>query len=154
MWAKKRTRNGFINRLYRLTAAGVAHLMLLQTLYAGVGFAHTPTDIVPDGNTETHLHSNGTATDVHTGTVMGRTGLNSFQVFDVGSDSTVNLHVPTGAAHLVNLVHDRRSVIDGTLNSVMDGTIGGDVYFLNPYGVVVGQQGVVNVGSLTLLAPE
>src|SRR5690606_34410712 len=45
------------------------------------------------------------------------------------------------------------SEIQCVLNSIKDGQIGGRVYFLTPHGVIVGQSGVVNVGSLQLLTP-
>src|SRR5690606_30144018 len=68
--------------------------------------------------------------------------------------NTVNLHVPTGKANLVNLVHDSRVVINGTLNGLKDGAIGAHIIFADPPGLVVGASGVVNVGSLTVTTPS
>jgi|GEM_PF-5389641 len=112
-----------------------------------------PPQIVPDGRTQTHLAISGRITDVTTGTIHGANALNSFSKFDVYTGNTVNLHVPGAASRLINLVHDQRTHIDGILNAYQGGRIGGNVYFLNPYGVVVGAQGSINVGALTLMTP-
>ena len=61
--------------------------------------------------------------------------------------------MPDGADALMNMVHDQQSVIDGYLNAYKNGKIGGDVYFLNPHGVLVGEAGIINVGRLSLQAP-
>ena len=109
--------------------------------------------IVIDGRTNTNLVINQHVTDVYTNTVLGSTGLNSFSIFNVFEGNEVNLYVPDGADALMNMVHDQQSVIDGYLNAYKDGKIGGDIYFLNPFGVVVGETGVMNVGRLSLQAP-
>ena len=109
--------------------------------------------IVIDGRTNTNLVINQHVTDVYTNTVLGSTGLNSFSIFNVFEGNEVNLYVPDGADALMNMVHDQQSVIDGYLNAYKDGKIGGDIYFLNPYGIVVGETGVMNVGRLSLQAP-
>ena len=109
--------------------------------------------IVLDGRTSTSLVINQNVTDVYTSTVLGQTGFNSFSVFNVYEGNEVNLYLPDGASALMNMVHDQQTVIDGYLNAYKDGQIGGDVYFLNPHGVIVGNQGVLNVGSVRLAAP-
>ena len=111
--------------------------------------------VVPDGRTQTTVTSNvaGTQTTVHTNTIRGTTGYNSFERFNVPGGNTTNLYVPDGAKSLVNLVHKERSQIDGVLNSYKNGQIGGNVFFLNPHGIIIGQSGVVNVGSLHLQTP-
>jgi len=109
--------------------------------------------IVIDGNTRTVLNVNGNVTDITTSTVKGSNAFNSFNQFNVNQNKTVNLHVPNSANNLVNLVHGAPSHINGVLNSYKNGQIGGNVFFANPYGMVVGSQGVVNVGSLTAVTP-
>ncbi len=104
--------------------------------------------------TSTSMVTNGTVTDITTSTVRGNTGFNSFGHFNVNAGNTVNLHVPAGKANLVNLVHDSRTVINGTLNGLKDGSIGGNIIFADPHGLVVGASGVVNVGSLTVTTPS
>jgi len=110
--------------------------------------------IVPDGQTLTNLQINGATTDITTQTLMGGNGINSFNKFDVYSGNTVNLHVPNQANNLLNLVHQNRSQIDGILNGYKNGAIGGNVFFLNPHGLVVGATGVINANQVHLMAPN
>lgn len=105
-------------------------------------------------NTGTTMTANGAVTDIRTTTVSGNTGFNSFGHFNVNEGNTVNLHVPAGKANLVNLVRDSKAVINGTLNGFKDGSIGGNIIFADPHGLVVGASGVVNVGSLTITTPS
>ena len=109
--------------------------------------------IIIDGRTSTQLVINQNVTDVYTNTVLGATGFNSFSIFNVYEGNEVNLYLPDGANALMNMVHDQQSVIDGYLNAYKDGKIGGDVYFLNPHGVMVGTTGVMNVGNVMLASP-
>ncbi|WP_422126680.1 leukotoxin LktA family filamentous adhesin [Thioalkalivibrio sulfidiphilus] len=110
--------------------------------------------IVPDGRTQTHLdQSTPGITHIHTDTVRGHNAFNSFHHFQVGEGHTANLHLPQYTRNLINLVHDSRVVINGTLNSYKDGAIGGNVVFADPHGFVVGAGGQVNVGSLAVATP-
>ncbi|HVY08199.1 MAG TPA: leukotoxin LktA family filamentous adhesin [Burkholderiales bacterium] len=110
--------------------------------------------IVTDGRTRTTLNINGRVTDVSTATIVGNNAFNSFSKFDVYSGNTVNLQVPAGASNLLNLVSSASaSRIDGMLNAVKNGQIGGNVFLANPEGIIVGSGGVINAGSLTLLTP-
>ena len=111
--------------------------------------------VVADGRTATSVTTQGAITDIRTGTVAGANAFNSFQRFGVDGGNTVNLHLPTGTLNLVNLVSGGEvSRIDGTLNAVLDGArIGGNVFFFNPSGVLVGTGGTINVGALTLATP-
>ena len=88
-----------------------------------------------------------------TRTVYRNSGVNSFSKFDVDAGNTVNLHVPDGASNLVNMVFDQKSHIEGMLNSYKNGKIDGNIYFLNPHGVVVGREGRINVGTFHLMTP-
>ncbi len=130
-----------------------SYLLCLAFLFTQDGIAQMPQQIVTDGKTQTTVTTNGNITGVTTGTVLGSNGYNSFRTFNVDQGYTVNLVLPAGADNLLNLVNGERSTIDGVLNSIKDGQIGGNVYFINPYGVVIGSNGVVNVGSLVAVAP-
>jgi len=121
-------------------------------IFSVTAFAVDP-QIVIDGNTATELNKNDNITEVRTKTVNGDNALNSFLKFNVNKDNIVNLHFPAGTENLINLVHQEKSFIDGTLNSIKNKQIGGNVYFLNPHGIMVGADGVVNVGSLTAVTP-
>lgn len=109
--------------------------------------------IVPDGRTQTSVSTQGVVSDVRTSTVSGSNAFNSFQRFGVQAGTTANLHLPAGTANLVNIVRDQRTDVHGILNAIKEGRIGGNIYFANPYGFLVGGSGVVNVGSLTLSTP-
>ena len=117
------------------------------------GIAVHAQSIVPDGRTQTTLQTSGSVTDVRTATVQGAVGYNSFDRFNVDAGKVVNLHLPGGTDHLLNLVHNQRTTIDGMLNALKGGQIGGHVLIANPHGIVVGSQGVVNVGALSLVTP-
>lgn len=138
----------------RRALRGIALILNLFLIFGHFATEVAWAQIVVDHNTATTLSVDGNVTDVRTGTVVDSSGINSFSQFHVGLDSTVNLHLPTGTTSLVNLVHGSQSQIHGLLNAIQaDGVIGGDVYFLNPHGVIVGEHGAINVGSLTLLTP-
>jgi filamentous hemagglutinin family protein len=128
----------------------VCFVVLLCFPSSQISFAQ---QIIPDGQTQTRLNIQNKTTNVTTSTVSGPNGFNSFDKFDVYADHTVNLHLPEGTANLINLVHGQASHIDGLLNSFKNGKIGGNVFFANPHGMVVGAQGVMNVGALTAVTP-
>jgi hypothetical protein len=109
--------------------------------------------ITPDGRTGTSLQTSGSVTNVTTSTVSGTSAFNSFSQFSVGQGNTVNLQLPTGTQNLVNIVRDAPVYVNGTLNSYLNGAIGGNVYFADPKGFVVGRSGTVNVGSLNVSTP-
>jgi len=128
-------------------------------LGAGGAVLLTPVDaqaqgIVTDGRTNTTVTGGGTANvTVNTGTVKGVNAFNSFSQFNVNGGQTVNLNLPTGTANLLNLVRDGASNINGIVNAYKDGRIGGNVFFFNPHGFVVGAGGQINVGSLLMATP-
>ena len=109
--------------------------------------------IILDGNTRTNLSTSGTTTDVTTQTIKNNNAFNSFKKFNVDKGNTVNLVVPSKTDNLINLIHDEKTDIEGTLNSVKNNQIGGNVFLVNPHGITVGKEGSVNVGSLTAVTP-
>ncbi len=109
--------------------------------------------IITDGRTQTQVQAQGNVTNITTSTVSGANGFNSFSQFGVGRGNTVNLQLPNGTQNLINIVRDAPAYVNGTLNSYKNGQIGGNVYFADPYGFVVGRSGVVNVGSLNVSTP-
>lgn len=126
-------------------------LAALQVAYPAIASAQTL--ILPDGRTQTSVTTAGVISNVSTATVLGANAFNSFQVFNVGTGSIANLHVPGSATNLINLVSGQQTSIHGILNAIKDGRIGGNVYFANPHGFVVGAGGVINVGSLGVSTP-
>ncbi len=64
------------------------------------------------------------------------------------------MYLPGHTLNLINLVRDKKNNIDGILNSIRNGSVGGNVVILNPHGIAIGKTGVVNVGSLMLSTPN
>ncbi|MCA1979654.1 MAG: leukotoxin LktA family filamentous adhesin, partial [Thiobacillus sp.] len=126
---------------------------LTTGLFTAAQLSALASGIVPDGRTQTRLTVNGNTTDITTQTIRGSHAYNSFSTFNVDVAQTVNLHLPQHTSNLLNLVHSETSYINGLVNAYQDGRIGGNVYFFNPHGVVVGAGSVINVGSLTLATP-
>lgn len=96
--------------------------------------------------------------DIYAESVHGDVGLNRFQEFKVGNQELANLYFQqtkdsTALNTLVNTVESRID-INGTVNAIRDNNVGGNLYFLSKDGMVVGANGVVNAGSLTVLAAE
>ncbi|MFW6287833.1 MAG: leukotoxin LktA family filamentous adhesin, partial [bacterium] len=110
-------------------------------------------EIISDGNTDTSINSNGNITDITTGTISQNTGFNSFEKFNIDNGNIVNLYLPGTTENLINTINGDTSYINGIVNSIMNGDIGGNIYFLNPHGIIVGETGTINVGSLTAVTP-
>ena len=141
------------SRLRYVSLICIAQMAILPLLGTSVR-AQTANVIIPDGRTGTSLQTSGNVTNVTTTTVSGANAFNSFSQFGVGQGNTVNLQVPNGSQNLINIVRDAPAYVNGTLNSYSNGKIGGNVYFADPYGFVVGKTGVVNVGSLNVSTPS
>jgi hypothetical protein len=131
--------------LASLVGAGVAHGQAVN-----LGGAN---NIVADGLTQTQIEVTGNHTIITTQTVSNNTGFNSFSDFEQAAGTRVDLYVPDNAGNLLNIVRNGRVVINGVLNGYKDGQIGGNIYFSDSHGFVVGAEGVVNVGSLTVNTP-
>lgn len=130
-----------------LGSAAVAALLVLP------GPRAAAQDVQADGRTATSIASAGNVTDVTTGTISGSYGVNSFSRLGVSSGATVNIHAPGGAAGTVNIVTGGRSVVNGTLNSMQNGRVGGEMYIANPDGFAVGANGRILGGRIGLSTP-
>jgi hypothetical protein len=150
---------GRLSRQSLLMAASPFVLGLVAAI-AAPGSAHAQAvnlgtnNIVADGTTKTHVTVSGNRTAITTDTVSKGTGFNSFSSFQEAAGSQVDLYVPDGAGNLLNIVHNGPVVINGIVNGYKDGKIGGNIYFSDSHGFVVGSGGVVNVGTLTVNTPE
>lgn len=144
---------GYLRRQYLCVLRRNALLVVGAVLGSGAPVLAQSIGIVPDGRTQTQLNTRGGVTDISTATIRGNTGFNSFSRFNVDAGKTVNLLLPGQTSNLLNLVYGEQSNINGLVNAYKNGAIGGNVFFFNPYGVVVGSTGVINVGSLTIATP-
>ncbi|MBT9455580.1 MAG: leukotoxin LktA family filamentous adhesin [Burkholderiaceae bacterium] len=150
---------GYLRRQYicvlrRCAWASGLGMSLMVATPAALGQTPSQTiHVVPDQRTATQVSQQGNLATVTTATTRGSTAFNSFSRFDVAGGQQVNLLLPAGSVNLINSVSGPPSQIDGWVNAYKDGRIGGNVYFFNSAGFVVGASGVLNAGSLTLAAP-
>jgi filamentous hemagglutinin family protein len=153
---------GVLSRRGVLLNCASPMVLSLVALMAGPSVAHAQAvnlggaganRIIPDGRTATRLSVRGTRTAITTGTVSKGTGFNSFSDFEEAAGQQVDLYVPTGAGNLVNIVRNGPVVVNGVLNAYKDGRIGGNVFFSDSHGFVVGKSGTINVGALTVNTP-
>ncbi|MEW5821203.1 MAG: leukotoxin LktA family filamentous adhesin, partial [Cyanobacteriota bacterium] len=146
-------KNGF-KRIQKLDLMHMAKLFtcfaFASTVYMSPVFGQ---QIILDGNTDTNISINANITNVSTKTIYNNNAFNSFHRLNVDKGNTVNLIVPSNANNLINLIHSEKSNINGILNSIKNGQVGGNIFLVNPYGITVGSQGVINVGSLTAVTP-
>ncbi|OAB55102.1 hypothetical protein AY599_24670 [Leptolyngbya valderiana BDU 20041] len=129
-------------------------LALGAACHVALGGSALGQSITADGRTATSVTVSGSVTDIRTSTVTAGHGVNTFSNFSVGAGHTANLHVPSGAAGTVNIVDGPRSVLNGAVRSVQGGAVGGDLYFANSNGVVVGPNGSVQAGTVGLSTPS
>ncbi|WP_257283682.1 leukotoxin LktA family filamentous adhesin, partial [Endozoicomonas sp. SESOKO1] len=102
----------------------------------------------------TSISSNNNVHDITSRKMSGTSAINVFDKFVVGSSHTVNLQVPDSASKLVNIVRGSEApAVHGIMNSYKNGSLGGDVVFASSAGFLVGESGVVNVGSLAIKTP-
>lgn len=149
---RRHTRRGLAIGIKKLISIALCVFLLAPNIAYSVVYA-SETVIEADGRTSTTITPSGDVTEITTTTIVDQNAFNSFSRFNIGSGHTVNLQVPSGADNLLNLVHSERSQIYGVLNSIKDGQIGGNVFFLNPYGVVVGSSdSIATAGNVELVA--
>ena len=85
--------------------------------------------------------------------------MNVFKDFKVDANDIANMYFKTGAGetleanNLVNFVNSRID-INGTVNAIKSGKIGGNLFFLSSDGMAVGATGVINTGSLYVATPN
>ena len=79
-------------------------------------------------------------------------GVNKFKDFTLDKGQIANMQF-NKLQTLANLV-DNKININGTVNALRDGKIGGNLYFLSPEGIAVGASGVINAGAFTGMAVD
>ncbi|KHM49696.1 hypothetical protein NZ47_12480, partial [Anaerovibrio lipolyticus] len=143
--------------VYRVLAGKVLlglTLGCLAVLPSGVAYADDPTtNITVKGESAPVAANNNGIYEVYAQYVSGDLGVNRFDKFVLANgdraDMFFNQQGQNNYANtLVNMVNSQVN-INGVLNAVQNGQIGGNLYFLSPDGIVVGSQGVINAGSFT-----
>lgn len=137
---------------YKKTLAAVLFFMGLGTVSNFIYADVTVADQNNYGHTVTSqgLTGGGKQYDIQNQQVnsAGTSALNKFDQFQVGQQDIANLHLGT-VDRQINIVNNKINV-DGVVNALKGGNIGGDVYFFSSQGIAVGATGVFNVGRLTL----
>ncbi len=131
------------NLFKRLTAALISTGMLLFGLPSCV-IASEISGVNPTGNVY----------NIEAAKVAGSTGFREYQNFNLSKGDIANLIYKEGYSKFVNLV-DNRVIINGIVNTMKDNNFyNGHAIFVSPNGIVIGASGILNVGSLTLMAPS
>ncbi len=95
--------------------------------------------------------------DITADKISGDTGFRQYEKFELSENHVANLQFKKDAQEygkFVNLV-DNKVDINGIVNTVRgDAFYAGHAIFVSPKGIVVGASGVLNVGSLTMMAPS
>ena len=136
-----------------LSRTGAALLLAIAGWGAACNFIYadvTVSDQKHYGNTVTvkDIASGGKQYDITNQQVKVGNALNKFDDFGIKQHDVANLHMGE-ANHQINVVKNKID-IDGVVNAIKDNKIGGDVYFFSNAGIAVGENGVFNVGRLTL----
>ena len=125
----------------------------LAVLPAGVAYADEPATNITIKGESAPVEANNGIYEIYAQHVSGDLGINRFDKFVLANGERADMFFnQQGQANyantLVNMVNSRVS-INGVLNAVQNGQIGGNLYFLSPNGIAVGSQGVINAGSFT-----
>lgn len=136
-----------------LSCARTALLLAIAGWGAACNFIYADVTVADQkhyGNTVkvTDIANSGKQYDITNQQVKGGNALNKFDNFGITQHDVANLHMGE-ANHQINVVKNKID-IDGVVNAIKDNKIGGDVYFFSNAGIVVGANGVFNVGRLTL----
>lgn len=146
---KKSTRRGGKNIL---SHAGTALLLAIAGWGAACNFIYADVNVADPAHTGTvnkTPFAGGTKYDIANQQVNKGSALNKFTDFSIGEKDVANLQLGSSVDRQINLVKNRID-IDGVVNAIKDNKIGGDVYFFSDAGIAVGENGVFNVGRLTL----
>lgn len=135
-----------------LSRAGTALLLAIAGWGAACNFIYADVNVADPAHTgkviKTQFADGGMQYDIYNQQVNNGSALNKFTNFGIGQKDVANLQLDK-VDRQINLVQNRIN-IDGVVNAIKDNKIGGDVYFFSNAGIAVGENGVFNVGRLTL----
>lgn len=136
-----------------LSRAGTALLLAIAGWGAACNFIYADVNVADQkkyGHTVnvTNIANSGKQYDITNQQVKDGNALNKFDDFGIKQHDVANLHMGE-ANHQINVVKNKID-IDGVVNAIKGNQIGGDVYFFSNAGIAVGENGVFNVGRLTL----
>ncbi len=150
------TKGNYMRNLleYKGSAVFAKRVIASVLVFMLLNFEAVFADITPNTgnfNTNTNVSTDGNMTNITGGYINGDTGFHHFSEFDISKGHIVN-QIFGNANRFVNLV-DNRVLINGIFNAIKNGQINGDVVFVSPMGIFVGESGIMNVGSLQTIAP-
>lgn len=155
--SKASERNALAKKVLRyVLAVGFALSPWLGGEAYAAGIERIDNITLPNGLDKTYLQTGNDVAHIYAEQASRDVGLNRFKTFEVGAGQIANLYFKTSATgatlnYLVNTVEGEIN-ISGTVNAIRNKKIGGNLYFMSPTGMVVGYTGVINAGSLTVLA--
>lgn len=146
-------------RMTRTEENQLTHKVLSALLAAGLVMSPTAVDAsdITDTNKQTYAPTNKGIYNIYAQKRHDKIAINEFEKFQLDANHIANLYFykqgeTISADNLLNFVNTRID-INGTLNAIKDGKIGGNLFFLSPDGMAVGKSGVINTGALYVMAP-
>lgn len=148
-------------RMTRTEENQLTYKVLSALLAAGLVMSPTAVDAsdITDANKQTvYAPTKEGIYNIYAQKIHNKNAINEFEKFQLDANHIANLyfHIEGGTINAENLLNfvNTRIDINGTLNAIKDGKIGGNLFFLSPGGMVVGKSGVINTGSLYVMAPS
>lgn len=128
--------------------------LLMAAMLASLGLAGVSAEAseitTPSGWSHTTIERQGNLHKITTDKILDKTGVNRFEKFTIDGGHIANLYLPGQTQNLLNFVNQQITV-NGTVNSIKNSQIGGNLFFVTPTGMTVGATGVINAGSLTAI---
>ncbi|WP_286821629.1 leukotoxin LktA family filamentous adhesin [Mitsuokella sp. UBA4253] len=145
-------------RMTRTEANRLTDKVLSALMAAGLVMSPTAVDAseIKDVNNQPVSAESGVY-NIYAQKRHGDIAINEFAKFQLDANHIANLYFhkqgeTINAGNLLNFVNTRID-INGTVNAIRNGTIGGNLFFLSPEGMAVGKSGVINTGALYVMAP-
>ena len=110
-----------------------------------------------DSNLQNTVQQNGKVYNIYADKVNGDVAFSEYAKFNLSAGEIANMRFNTlnGGAdvnNLINVVNSRINV-DGTINAIRNNAVGGNLFFVSEKGMTVGAGGVINAGSINIIAP-
>jgi len=145
-------------RMTRTEANQLTDKVLSALMAAGLVMSPTAVDAseIRDVNNQPVSAESGVY-NIYAQKLHGDIAINEFEKFQLDANHIANLYFhkqgeTINAGNLLNFVNTRID-INGTVNAIKNGTIGGNLFFLSPEGMAVGKSGLINTGALYVMAP-
>ena len=152
-YLRKIQRYGKSHELARRVTCGIAAAgifmqpFMLQAIYAS--------EIQKDGSAAPITGTDGVYS-IFADKVNGDNAVSVFSKFDLTQGDIANMYFGLdkngNASNLYNFVNDHIN-INGTVNAIRGGNLGGNIFFISSDGITVGSTGVINAGTINMVTP-